>query len=618
MRRRLGRLRVGAATVAALALAWAGGIGPDAPLADAAAQEDVARVEALLAEGADVNASQGDGMTALHWAARHGSVEMTDLLLEAGAEPERTTRLGAYTPLHMAAELGRDAVVGRLIEAGADVSAVTSTGVTALHFAAEAGSLEAIDLLVAAGADLDARDDAAQRTPLMFAAGRGRTEAVAALLAHGADVSIQTRVVDFVARSEYDEQEHKERDERLKAEREAREKELGIWTPPEEEEEAKLVVDPDDPDIQVRPTQEAAPGEEEAKDGEQEEGEQTEDEQRESTPQPLGYDDLVGKQGGMTALHLAARDGRAEEVRLLLEAGADLNARTGGDQSTPLLISLINGHYDLALEMIEAGADPNLTSEDGVGPLYATLNNRWAPKALYPQPTAFKQQQSTYLDVLEALLAAGADPNVRVNSHIWYTSYNFDLLGVNFRGATPFWRAAYATDVPAMRLLIEGGADPNIPTEKAPERRRRRRSADDEEEEDPSGLPPVPVGGPGVYPIHAASGVGYGVARAGNSHRHAPNGWIPAVKYLVEELGADVNQRDDDGYSAVHHAAARGDNELIEYLVSQGADVTFVSRRGQTTVDMANGPQQRVQPFPETIALLESLGAVNNHNCMSC
>ena len=108
------------------------------------------------------------------------------------------------------------------------------------------------------------------------------------------------------------------------------------------------------------------------------------------------------------------------------------------------------------------------------------------------------------------------------------------------------------------------------------------------------------------------------MARAGNSHRHAPDGWLPTVEYLVEELGADVNARDHDGYSAVHNAAARGDNELIVYLVEQGADVTFVSRRGQTTVDMANGPQQRVQPFPETIALLESMGAKNNHNFLSC
>ena len=112
--------------------------------------------------------------------------------------------------------------------------------------------------------------------------------------------------------------------------------------------------------------------------------------------------------------------------------------------------------------------------------------------------------------------------------------------------------------------------------------------------------------------------MGFGESYAGNSHRHVPDAWLASVRYLVEELGADVNARDHNGYSAVHHAASRGDNELILYLVEQGADVTYVSRRGQTTVDMANGPQQRVQPFPETIELLESLGAKNNHNCVSC
>jgi len=97
-----------------------------------------------------------------------------------------------------------------------------------------------------------------------------------------------------------------------------------------------------------------------------------------------------------------------------------------------------------------------------------------------------------------------------------------------------------------------------------------------------------------------------------------PDGWLPTVRFLVEELGADVNRRDHNGYTPVHHAAARGDTELIRYLVEQGADVTVVARNGRTTVDMANGPVQRVQPYPEAIALLESLGAKNNHNCVSC
>ena len=133
-----------------------------------------------------------------------------------------------------------------------------------------------------------------------------------------------------------------------------------------------------------------------------------------------------------------------------------------------------------------------------------------------------------------------------------------------------------------------------------------------------SGLPPVPVGGPGVPPLLAAAGVGYGEGFAANSHRYAPSGLLAAVKYLVEELHADVNGRDHEGNTALHDAAARGDNEMIEYLVSKGADVKAVNRDGETTVDMANGPVQRIEPFPETIALLEKLGAKNNHHCKAC
>ena len=70
--------------------------------------------------------------------------------------------------------------------------------------------------------------------------------------------------------------------------------------------------------------------------------------------------------------------------------------------------------------------------------------------------------------------------------------------------------------------------------------------------------------------------------------------------------------------SPASFAASRGDNELIRYLVSKGADVTVLSRRGQTTADMANGPYQRTLPYPETVALLESLGSKNNHKCVGC
>ena len=294
---------------------------------------------------------------------------------------------------------------------------------------------------------------------------------------------------------------------------------------------------------------------------------------------------------------------------LLLDAGMDINRPSGGDLSTPMLVAALNGQYDLIMSLLARGANPNLTNDDGVAALFATINNEWALRTWYPQPTAGTQQRASYLQVMEALLKAGADPNARTRSHIWYAAYNTGRMGVEFTGATPFWRAAYALDVEAMRLLVRYGADPTISTMSFGNVRRPT---------DQTGVPPTPPGGPHVPPFHAASGVGYGTSRVAQQHRHVPDGWMPAAKYFLEELGVDVNIRDADGFTALHHAAARGDNEMILYLVSRGADVMAVNRAGQTTVDMANSPEQRTQPFPETIKLLEGMGAKNNHNCRAC
>ena len=135
---------------------------------------------------------------------------------------------------------------------------------------------------------------------------------------------------------------------------------------------------------------------------------------------------------------------------------------------------------------------------------------------------------------------------------------------------------------------------------------------------DHSGLPTTPDGGPSIYPIHLAAGAGYGQYFVGTAHQHVPDNWLPVVKFLVEECSADINLRDANGYTSLHHAASRGDNKVIRYLLDKGADVSVVSRKGQTTVDMANGPIERVIPYRETIDLLEQLGAKNNNNCMSC
>ena len=595
--KRDGRHRMAAAmkppAVALLAVLLSGALSPDSPVADAAMTGDLAAVRALLSDGADVNAPQGDGMTALHWAARSANADLTRLLLEAGADAGPITRIGAYTPLHLASEVRGSEVVGLLLEAGAEQTATTEDvgGATPLHLAAGAGGAKAVRLLLEHGGDADVREARWGQTPLMYAAARGREAAVRALLDGGADPALATWVTDITALAEWSQADRRARAARMRGEPE----------PPVPPRPA-----PSDAPLAAAS---AAPADRPAANDEEDYERPIEE------PEPLGYGDLIGGHGGLTALLHAAREGHAGTVRALIEGGADIDQVSGGDRTSPMLIAMINGHFDLAMELLEAGADPKLASAAGATPLFAALNAHWAPKSRYPQQHAYGQQRHSYLDVMRRLLDAGVDPNARLEKHLWWVSYNFDLLQIDLKGATPFWRAAYSLDVEAMRLLVEYGAEPGLATIKVPP---RRLPAWDREKRDLSGVPPVPVGGPADYPIHAATGIGYGQGFPSNAHRYVPDGWLPAVRYLVEELGADVNQRDDEGYTPLHNAASRGDLEVIRFLVEHGADPTAVSRVGQTTADMANGPYQRTQPFPEAVALLESLGSKNNHNCVSC
>ncbi len=556
----------------------------DLRVVDAAMRRDVAAVRILLQQGVDVNSAQGDGMTALHWAAEHGDQELAGLLLKSGASPGAATRIGRHTPLHVAAKGGHHPVVRMLVDAKADIRATTTTGAAPLHFAAASGSGETVTLLIDQGADVNLREPQWGQTPLMFAAGSGRTEAVKVLLARGADARATGKVVDLSARNREDGAESRKRN-------------AGVAAIQRQLAASKAAVAVGAP----------VPAAGRARGDLQESG---------NEPEPLGYADLVGAHGGLTALLLAAREGFENTALALVDGGADINQMSASDRTSPLLMATINGHFDLGMRLLARGADETLASDAGATPLYGVLNMQWAPKSRHPQPADYMQQKVGYLELAEVLLEAGADPNVRLRKSLWYTTYNRDLLGVDRTGATPFWLAAYTLDVPAMRLLLKYGADWHIPTSKVPER--YEEGGPEITGPDRSGLPPIPMGGPAVTAIHAASGVGYGLGFAGNTHRHVPDGWLPAVKFLVEELGADVNARDHNGYTPLHHAASRGDNDLIRYLVSRGADVKAVSRSGQTTVDLANGPVQRVQPFPETIALLESLGAKNNHRCVSC
>ena len=638
---------------------------PEAPVADAAMRGDAESVVTLLRRGADVNAAQGDGMTALHWAAERDDVALAEVLHAAGAQLEPSTRIGGYLPLHVAAREGNEAMVRWLLKAGASVDRkTTETRANALHMASRAGDVEVVTALLDAGADPNAVEDHWQQTPLVFAAAENRVDVIRLLVSRGADPNVTTYVRDLVEWSAL-----------MRAADERRDAVLAAFT-------NDGAREPSASEMQAA----VRAGREVFETGLPEDEEEEEDE----NPFRRGPPSITAK-GGLSPLLHAARQGHEEAVDALLEGGADPNLVSPADGTSPLLISVINGQFDISMKLIEAGADPNTVSTlNGVSPLWGAINAEWQPRTRYPQPQQRELQSVSYLDVMRGLLEAGADPNHRISMHPWYMVYtgcgNGNCGLIDTDGSTAFLRASYATDVAAMRLLVEFGADPSIST-RAPAPRERRtpdeflrqqnvqelqsddfaamtdsakfvllRSVRDDfpdeiryrfDEEifamsaadvlreqileaveeanevlanqlDPSGLPPVEEDGPAVYPIHAATGVGYGEGFAGNAHRTAPNGWMPALKYLVEELGVDVNVRDHNGYNAVHHAAARGDNDMILYLVEHGADIMAVSRRGQTTVDMANGPVQRVSPFPATVALLESLGAINNHNCLTC
>jgi len=266
--------------------------------------------------------------------------------------------------------------------------------------------------------------------------------------------------------------------------------------------------------------------------------------------------------------------------------------------------------------LLEHGANPNLAQTNGAAPLYGVLETRWAPKSEYPNPLNYTTQRVDYLQLEKALLDRGANPNARLKRKVWYASHNNDQSGLDETGATPFWRAAYSADVEAMKLLVAYGADPNVPT--AYPGKIEEYPPPEEKIEDISGLPLPAVGGPNITPLLAASGEGFGWSFTANHHRFAPTGMLPAVKYLVDELHADVNAPDATGNTPLHNAASRGDNAMIEYLISKGANLKAINRRGQTVADMANGPMQRIQPFPETLALLAKLGVQPRRPCVSC
>jgi uncharacterized protein len=480
--------RIAPLSLLMFALAGTAHAADKAPLADAAEHRNSALVRELLAKGADVNAPQVDGMTALHWAVNNDDAEMAGLLVRSRANVNATNRYGV-PPLSTACTNGNAALVRLLLDAGANANASLPGGETVLMTAARVGSLEAIKALLARGANPNAQERRDQ-TALMWAAAEGHATVVRALIEAGSTIN------------------------------------------------ATL---------------------------------------------PSGF----------TPLFFAVREGHIDVVRVLLEAGVNVNEtlqpkaerpasplgtnyRPIRKGTSPLMLAVENGHFDLAMALVEAGADPN-DQRSGFTPLHAISWVRKPDASDVGDPAPIGSGSLTSLQFVHALVARGANVNARLGKGVPRPPASATLLGTE--GATPFLMAADRADVPLMRELLKAGADPFLP------------NADKS------------------TPLMAAAGFGTSdpLEEAGTEDEA-----LEATKMLLD-LGADINAVDNKGDTAMHGAAYGNFPAIVQLLADRGADINVwkqPDKEGRTPLYIAEGYKAgRPQPSRPTIDVIERLMA---------
>ena len=538
-------------------------------VADAVMKQDSGQLKHLLATKADVNAPQPDGSTALHWAAYHGDAATAAVLLKAHANPNVQTTTG-MTPLVMACQAGSAELVRLLLKAGADPNATLTHGETPLMMAARTGSVPVLQLLIDKGVKIDAREQLRGTTALMWAAANSNTDAVRFLISKGAAVSARSATIK-PGRTPYLAPSSRDRiNEFVHG--------YGL---------AGVTVDEDAPD----PTK----GTQKERDLQAARHKKLE-EQRAAAAKVLdehpGEDENAHKQskqwGGLTPLIFAARQGDLETIKVLLDAKADVN-ETSEFGWTALLVATQNRYYKIGLYLLDHGADPNIQNAGGWSPLYLATDNRNIEGGDYPT----RKPDMDHLDYIKRLLAAGANPNLRMRSST-ETRTVFTHQWLFEDGATPFLRAAQSGDLVLMKLLLEHGADPKIATIW------------------------------NVTPLMVASGIGW---VEGVTYEWSPQQTYDAVKLLLD-LGADVNAQDTlDERTALMGAAHKGRNDIVELLVQHGADLSIHDIGSRDTVhalsgitwqaiDYADGlvrvGVQSAVPHPETAALIRRLMVERN------
>ena len=489
----------------------------DQPLADAAQRADWSTVRALVEQGEDVTARQGDGATALHWIAYWDEIESADLLIRSGADVNAANDLGV-TPLWAAAENGSATMVERLLDAGANPDVPLLSDETPLMTAARVGAAGVARQLLEAGADTALTAGRGQ-TALMWAVAQRDPAVVDALLAHGAAVDARTEV----------------------------------WT-----------------------------------------------EVVKTTPEPWNPEYVAElPQGGYTPLLFAARVGDLASAKLLVAAGADIDDQPPYGTSATV-VAAHSGHRDVAVFLLEQGADPN-AADAGYTALHAAILHKDA-------------------GLVGVLLDHGADPNapVRTSTPVRRDSVDF-YLHPSWTGATPFWLAARFNVPDIMRLLLDRGADPLAVHH--PKYWPGSLSVRDER---------VQVEEGATTALMAAAGLGgwsplVSVDRLDRIAESAPvrstrrepdrgiveRTMLEAITIAAQQ-GIDVNVANADGNTALHAAAGAGYDSVVDYLVAQGARTDIKNADGRTPLALAQRGALRGRgdgPYEATVELLRRLGA---------
>ena len=455
------------------------------------------------------------------------------------------------TALHRAVESDDATAVEQLIRGGADVNATTRYRVTPLSIAALHGNAAIATMLLKAGANPQAVMGAGEPV-IMTAARTGNVGLLKALIEAGADVNARER---FYGQTPL------------------------MWAAIEDHGAAIAALAAAGADVNARAN--ILEGEPTWRYGA--------DSRNGINGEALQNFNTNFSKGGLTALMYAAREGSTAAVKALVDAGAS-HQTADPEGFTPLLLAIQNGHYDTAAALVEKGADVNQADRSGQSPLFAVTDFRsmlW----IYNRPKPRPRTTLDSLGLAKLLLDKGAKVDVKLTGPA-RRPMGGGGSGLTGRGATAFLRAAVASDLLMMRLLIERGADPKIATAN------------------------------GVTALHAASGLRW----SDNSMSWAVTGGLAteelsltAVQMLLD-LGLEVNAADDQGATALHGAAARGANDIIKLLVSKGArlDVKTKPRVRQQTVD--NEPPLNIPPRtpldeaiesdpprPATVALLREL-----------